>query len=171
MKLPIVIYTNEKGILSIKLPFIEDVTGWDNNATGLINGLNIEVVGIHHTGYMLAEELKAYLQGDITRFDNYPLVLHNATGFQKKVWANLSYIPYGKTISYQEFALRIGCPNAARAAGQALKINPWPILVPCHRVIGKDGGLRGFSSGIGWKKIILEIERKNTLSVMERINY
>ncbi len=72
-------------------------------------------------------------------------------------------IPYGETVSYSELARIIGCPAAVRAVGQALKKNPWPILYPCHRVIGKKGQLKGFSSGIEWKRTLLRIER----SVME----
>ena len=78
-----------------------------------------------------------------------------------KVWQELSRIPYGETISYGELACRIGSPRACRAVGQANNKNPLAIIIPCHRVIGKDGSLTGYASGLDkkpgswvWKEII-----------------
>ncbi len=68
-------------------------------------------------------------------------------------------IPYGETISYGELAKRIGNPNASRAVGMANGKNPIPIIVPCHRVIGKDGSLTGFGGGVDIKKKLLELEK------------
>ena len=67
-------------------------------------------------------------------------------------------IPYGKTISYRELAKRAGKPKAWRAAGAAAGRNPLPIVVPCHRVIGSNGRLTGFSSGIRLKEYLLQLE-------------
>ena len=81
------------------------------------------------------------------------------TKFQLKVWNELLNIPYGETISYSELAKRIGNVKASRAVGGALNKNPIPIVIPCHRVIGKDGALTGFGGGIKLKKQLLKIEK------------
>ena len=80
------------------------------------------------------------------------------TPFQIKVWKELCRIPYGKTITYGELARRIGNPKAARAVGMANNKNNIGIVVPCHRVIGADGGLTGYAGGTHLKAILLEHE-------------
>lgn len=102
------------------------------------------------------KQLKEYFAGKRTRFD-LPLDLHG-TGFQKRVWRELVKIPPGKTISYSELARRIGNPKACRAVGQANNKNPVPLLVPCHRVIGKNGDLVGFAGHLDIKFWLLEHE-------------
>ncbi len=81
------------------------------------------------------------------------------TAFQKRLWAETCRIPSGSLISYKELASRISC-RSARAVGQALRKNPLPIIIPCHRVIGSDGKLTGFSCGLEIKKILIEFERQ-----------
>ncbi len=83
------------------------------------------------------------------------------TDFQKKVWKSLSKIPYGATVSYQEIARKIKNPKAVRAVGLANKSNPLPIIIPCHRVIGKNGKLVGYSGGLELKAKLLNLEREN----------
>lgn len=80
------------------------------------------------------------------------------TPFQQKVWQSLQEIPYGTTCAYSDIATKIGSPNACRAVGGANRINPIPIIIPCHRVIGKNGNLVGFSAGIDKKILLLELE-------------
>lgn len=80
------------------------------------------------------------------------------TAFQQKVYEALLKIPYGKTASYGEIAAMIGKPKAARAVGQAVNKNPLMIIVPCHRIIGKDGSLTGFNGGLALKEKLLKIE-------------
>jgi len=88
------------------------------------------------------DQLGDYFKGERTRFD---LELNvQGTDFQKIVWKELVKIPYGETISYGELARRIGNPNACRAVGLANGKNPIPIIIPCHRVIVKNGSLTGF---------------------------
>ena len=82
------------------------------------------------------------------------------TPFQQQVWQVLESIPYGQTRSYQDIARAIGNPKAMRAVGQANNRNKILILVPCHRVIQKDGQLGGFEFGVDAKKWLLELERK-----------
>ena len=153
-----IVYTCEEGILSVKLPFIGDGIYKYSSISRLIPRMRIKAVGPHPLGNLLAHEIREYLLGKSIGFSDYPLVQHRFTAFQKKVWACLKCIPYGKTMSYYDLARRINSPGAARAVGQALKKNPWPILLPCHRVIGKNGKLGGFSSGAIWKKMLLSIE-------------
>lgn len=81
------------------------------------------------------------------------------TDFQQKVWLELLHIPYGKTITYKELASRIGQEKAVRAVGNANGKNPISIIIPCHRVIGSDGNLVGYSGGLDRKKWLLEFER------------
>jgi len=104
----------------------------------------------------VVRQLKSYFAGERKIFD-LPLLLEG-TDFQKKVWAALRSIPYGKTVSYQTLAETIGFPTAVRAVGAANGANPIPIVIPCHRVIGKDGSLTGFGGGLGLKKKLLELE-------------
>lgn len=82
------------------------------------------------------------------------------TEFQRAVWSELQRIPYGETISYKQLADRIGKPKAVRAVGAANGANPIPIIIPCHRVIGKDGSLTGFGGGLPLKKRLLELESR-----------
>lgn len=105
-----------------------------------------------------ASELAEYFKGERQIFD-IPLRLHG-TAFQKADWEALQTIPYGQTRSYQQIAEQIGRPLAYRAVGMANHHNPVSILVPCHRVIGKNGSLTGYGGGIEIKKYLLELEKK-----------
>jgi AraC family transcriptional regulator of adaptative response/methylated-DNA-[protein]-cysteine methyltransferase len=104
----------------------------------------------------LRDELSRYFASMLTVF-TVPL-LPSGTPFQQRVWAELQCIPYGETISYSELAHRIGQPKAVRAVAQANGLNPISILIPCHRVIGKDGQLTGYSGGLWRKRLLLELE-------------
>jgi len=103
------------------------------------------------------ESLRRYLRGELKSFD-LPTEFLFGSPFQRKVWNALKTIPYGRCVSYQWVAKEIGHPRAMRAVGNAVGSNPLPILVPCHRVIRKDGSLGGFSSGLEIKKALLKIE-------------
>ena len=80
------------------------------------------------------------------------------TAFQLRAWFALADIPYGETTSYGAQAARIGHPSAVRAVGAANGRNPLPIVLPCHRVVGKDGSLTGFGGGIAMKAALLDFE-------------
>ena len=80
------------------------------------------------------------------------------TPFQLKVWAALRDIPFGETESYGALAGRIGHPGAARAVGAANRVNPLPILIPCHRVVGSSGKLTGYAGGLDLKQALLALE-------------
>jgi len=103
-----------------------------------------------------ARQLKEYFQGARTGFD---LALDpQGSDFDMKVWKGLGRIRYGATQSYGALATALGRPKAARAVGGATGRNPIPIVVPCHRLVGADGSLTGFSGGMGAKKWLLELE-------------
>ena len=104
-----------------------------------------------------AKQIKAYLDGDLREF-NLPLAFEG-TDFMKKVWLSLMNIPYGETRTYMEIAEMVGNRRAARAVGMANNRNPLPIIIPCHRVIGKNGKMVGYRGGLSIKQQLLELER------------
>ena len=105
-----------------------------------------------------ARQLEEYFDGKRHDFD---LALESgANGFQADVLDALRRIPYGETRSYGEVARAIGRPKAVRAVGAANGRNPLPIVVPCHRVIGRDGDLTGFGGGLAAKRYLLDLERR-----------
>ncbi|WP_431733585.1 methylated-DNA--[protein]-cysteine S-methyltransferase [Fusobacterium necrophorum] len=105
-------------------------------------------------------QLQEYFAGRLQHFD---LPLHpQGTEFQKKVWKALMSIPYGETRSYGEIAKQIGKEKAVRAVGGANHVNPISIVIPCHRVIGKNGSLTGYGGGLKIKETLLTLERKKS---------
>ncbi len=102
------------------------------------------------------QELSDYFTGQLKIF-SVPFVLEG-TEFQKKVWNCLIDIPFAQTRCYQEIALRINNPTAVRAVGRTNGLNPIAIIVPCHRVIGKNGSLTGYAGGLERKRWLLEHE-------------
>lgn len=117
---------------------------------------------IHYESTLIKQvkqQLDEYFQGKRNTFD---LPLNpSGTTFQKKVWNALCNIPYGETRSYQEIAIAIDCPKGCRAVGLANNKNPIVILIPCHRVIGKNGSLVGYALGLEMKQHLLDLEIKN----------
>lgn len=103
-------------------------------------------------------QLEEYFSGRLQNFD-LPLK-PKGTDFQKQVWKALLTIPYGETKSYGDIAKQIGKEKAVRAVGGANHVNPISIVIPCHRVIGKNGNLTGYGGGLEVKEKLLELERK-----------
>lgn len=101
-------------------------------------------------------QLEAYFAGQLQQFE-LPLA-PLGTDFQQRVWRVLQTIPYGETWSYQAQAQAMGQPNAVRAVAAANRANPIAIVIPCHRVIGKDGTLRGYAGGLDRKQALIELE-------------
>lgn len=139
----------------------------------MITATDEAIIGVKPTGYeenivenevsyIVAQkcktELEEYFTGKRKSFD-LPLK-QEGTEFQKQVWKQLKRIPYGETRTYGEVAKLMGNSKAARAIGMANHNNPILILVPCHRVIGADGSLTGYSAGIEAKKYLLEFEKR-----------
>lgn len=105
----------------------------------------------------LSRRIRAYLDGDLGAIDGIP-VDTGGTAFQQKVWTALRRIPAGTTITYGDLAREIGRPSAVRAAAAANGRNPIAIVVPCHRVVGKDGRLTGYAGGLSRKRWLLAHE-------------
>ena len=102
-------------------------------------------------------QLNEYFSGKRREFELF--IDPQGTPFQKEVWQELRRVPFGRTANYQEIAERLGRPKACRAVGMANARNPLPIIIPCHRIIGKDGTLTGFGGGLPVKRQLLELER------------
>lgn len=138
------IETNSKGISKI-------ILGIKKSANKITPDSDIKKI------ILLIED---YFQGKKVKF-NIPYDISVLPLFTQSVLKETKKIPYGSTITYSELAQKIGKPKACRAIGQALASNPLPIIIPCHRVIRKDGSLGGFSAGFRWKKLLLDIENKH----------
>ena len=110
-----------------------------------------------HSFEGLMERFRIYFGGHKVTFPD-ELDLSPATPFQREVWEMTGLIPYGETRSYSWVAEQIGKPGAPRAVGQALGKNPLPIIIPCHRVVARDGKLGGFSGGVEMKRYLLSLE-------------
>ena len=107
-------------------------------------------------------ELTVYLEGK-RNFFYFPIDLSGYTLFQLQVWKVTQSIPYGEVRSYGWVAERLGGGEYARAVGNALGANPLPLIVPCHRVIKKNGAFGGFTAGLSFKPRLLKLERMNFL--------
>jgi AraC family transcriptional regulator of adaptative response/methylated-DNA-[protein]-cysteine methyltransferase len=119
------------------------------------------VPGNHPHLDTLRDELSRYFRGELRDF-TVPVVTAG-TPFQTEVWNELRRIPYARTISYEELAQRLGRPTGQRAVARANGDNRISILIPCHRVIGKDGQLTGYGGGLWRKRLLLELERTGRL--------
>lgn len=110
------------------------------------------------------KEIEEFLQGKRVEF-SVPLDIQG-TQFQKRVWKELSKIPYGETRSYKDIAVKIQDKNASRAVGTANGKNPLSLILPCHRVISSDGSLGGYAGGLDIKIKLLELEKTTLKSVL-----
>ena len=105
----------------------------------------------------VAHQVQAYFSGTLTRFE-LPLDLRHVTPFTVRVLRETRKFQFGQLTSYGALAARIGSPGSSRAVGGALGRNPVPIIIPCHRVIGADGGIGGFTGGLRAKRVLLGLE-------------
>lgn len=126
----------------------------DPNSTPFDSRGSIE--NAHDHLRQLQSELQSYFAGSLQRF-TVPL-LAPGTPFQERVWAELLQIPYGETRSYEELAIAVGAPRAQRAVGRANGTNRIAIVIPCHRVVNKGGGLGGYGGLLWRKQALLELE-------------
>ena len=145
--------------MKFTLPFFERYLEVVENAQG-ISSLSFTDLNDHPLEVPNATmiELSEYVEGKRKTFTR-PLNL-KGTSFQNKVWQALLTIPYGETRSYQQIAEIVQSPKALRAVGQACHVNPVGVIVPCHRVIGKNGKLTGYAGGLEYKVLLLEHEKK-----------
>jgi methylated-DNA-[protein]-cysteine S-methyltransferase len=132
------------------------------NSDGAVTAFSLREGEGHGFNAEVARQLDEFFAGKRRTFD-FPLA-PKGTDFQKRVWAELVKIPFGKTISYGELAKRVGNPNASRAVGRANATNPIALIVPCHRVIGTNGKLTGYAGGLDLKDKLLTWERSVSYS-------
>ncbi len=146
---------SESGLARIVLP-----RSSEQEVRGKLGGL------IRHGGqaanlfHDLVDRLKRYFSGQPVDFPDR-LDFSGVTPFQRRVWETAMRIPYGETRTYGWIARQMNQPKATRAVGQALGRNPFPVIVPCHRVLASDGKLGGFSSGLELKRWLLDMESRN----------
>ncbi len=165
-------------------------TPFDGQAHCLLDlmGEKVLVTGYLESGILVRIDLKTYHGPRNIHQTNCPLLCKRLAGlihgkrtslglpfdlrgtkFQREVWRITTAIPFGQTRSYGQVARQMEC-NSPRAVGQALKANPLPIVVPCHRVIGRDGSLTGFSKGLAIKGLLLNVERHGAKTTSLRRN-
>jgi methylated-DNA-[protein]-cysteine S-methyltransferase len=152
---PILYYRNIRGLVGDLLLISNDDSLIEIRFCNDVNIINSDIQILLET----EKQLSQYFAGKRQIFD-IPLK-QIGTDFQLSVWHELEKIPYGETISYQELACRVGDKKKARAVGNANGKNPIPIIIPCHRVIHKNGDLGGFDGGIKVKKKLLKIEQNS----------
>lgn len=109
-------------------------------------------------GEAIVSALTGYFSGERVAFPEPPI--EDATPFQQAVWRAAREILHGETRTYGQIAEALGRPKAARAVGAALGKNPFPVVIPCHRVVGASGALTGFAAGVEWKAALLELDRR-----------
>lgn len=102
--------------------------------------------------------VSSYLSGKRVDFQKFPIDWQSYDPYHQRILQELRKIPRGKTKSYQFLAVRSGRPRSARYVGRILHLNRLPIIIPCHRILPKGGGLGGFSQGVTWKKRLLKLE-------------
>ncbi len=137
-------------------PLLAELNG--EGALAKLGRARIELAGrpvAHPTFDQLAGELDAYFRGEPVRF-SVPTAPAGSP-FQQRVWAELARLEWGRMVSYSELAERVG--SNPRAVGQANGANPVAIVIPCHRVVGKDGSLVGYAGGLDMKRALLRLER------------
>jgi O-6-methylguanine DNA methyltransferase len=152
LKRTIFIAKNEEGICSIE--FSSD----GKKFLKLLAGKNAGEIKLDSSKLKLEiRQIKEYFSGRRKKFSMKLYI--DGTPFQKKVWNAIAKVGYGKTASYDRLAKEIRNPKALRAVGTACGKNPLPIVIPCHRIISKNGSIGGFGGGIGLKRKMLEIEK------------
>jgi len=136
---------------------------WEDDRPNRVRLGELQEQGDHPMLVRTATQLQEYFAGERQQFD---LALDFAgTDFQVQVWHALLAIPFGETRSYLDIATQLGNPKAVRAVGAANGRNPISIVAPCHRVIGSSGSLTGFAGGLPAKQFLLNLERRDLLSV------
>ncbi len=149
----IYIASTDKGVCKLSVPrqTKKDFIKWLRE-----NFDDSEVVDNKSRNRDAIDQLTRYFNGKLAKF-TVPVDLHG-TPFQIRVWKELQRIPYGSTISYKQLAKRLGTSRGFQAVGRANAGNPVPIVIPCHRVLGTDGSLVGYASGIKTKEFLLRLE-------------
>jgi methylated-DNA-[protein]-cysteine S-methyltransferase len=144
-------YAGDNGLRRVAFTTLDVLKKTDD-----IEEIRPSLTGLETIGILLTE-LNEYLFG-IRKSFSVKIDLTSIGEFQRQVLNMTAEIPYGQVRTYGELAKELGKPGASRAVGSALGSNPMPIVIPCHRVIGADGGLRGYTDGIQTKAFLLSLE-------------
>ncbi|MGA9117912.1 MAG: methylated-DNA--[protein]-cysteine S-methyltransferase [Bacteroidota bacterium] len=149
----IYIASTDKGVCKVSVPkqSKRDFLRWLRE-----NFDDSEVVDNKSKNRDVIDQLNRYFNGRLAKF-TLPIDLLG-TPFQQRVWRELSKISYGTTITYKQLAKRLGTSKGFQAVGRANAANPVPIIIPCHRVVGANGSLVGYASGIKTKEFLLRLE-------------
>ena len=149
----IYIASTDKGVCKVSVPrqTKKDFFRWLRE-----NFDDSEVVDNKSRNKEVMDQLNRYFNGKLAKFNL--AVDMRGTPFQLRVWKELQKISYGTTISYKQLAKRLGTSRGFQAIGRANAANPLPIIVPCHRVLGTDGTLIGYASGVKTKEFLLKLE-------------
>ncbi len=137
---------------------------WDNGVLLRVmirHGEGRQPTGMTSAGKMLHEALARYAAGEAVVWPRVPMALAEQPPFTRTVLVTLrDRVPHGATVSYGELAAMAGSPGAARAVGQIMANNDWPLIIPCHRVLGADGSMTGYSAegGVDLKRYLLRLE-------------
>ncbi len=127
------------------------------SASGVARRFGASAEDIKPDRLKVSGELSRYFEGKVRRFRT-KVDLRLVSGFRRRVLEALLTVPFGELVTYGELAAMAGSPGGARAVGGAMRTNPIPIVVPCHRVVAADGTLGGFSSGLDRKRVLHRIE-------------
>ncbi len=149
------VMNSELGKITLQANDVGLLGAWFETQTTQPDGLGTEQPDHKHL-LQAVKQLEEYFAGKRTTFD--VAIAAEGTDFQKSVWKGLQKIPMGETWSYQDLAEHINNPKAVRAVGLANGKNPISIIVPCHRVIGKNGKLTGYAGGVERKEWLLKHE-------------
>jgi AraC family transcriptional regulator of adaptative response/methylated-DNA-[protein]-cysteine methyltransferase len=153
---PMVAAANDHGVCFLEFA---DRRGLEGTCNDMRKRFKVAVLpGENVVLKQLREELAKYFAGELRKF-SVPVFVRG-TPFQENVWRELQKISFGKTASYEEIATRVGNSRAVRAVARANGTNRICILIPCHRVIGKDGTLTGYGGGVWRKRLLLELEKR-----------
>jgi len=151
-------WCSDAGLVAVRLGAVPDVVRADGGRP--VDGVEI-VAGGEAAGDGLAEALRAYLRGRPLAWDG-PLDWRGVTTFRRLVLEAVRRIPFAEVRTYGDVARGIGRPGAVRAVGNALHRNPFPLVVPCHRVLREGGALGGYACGPALKRRLLAVERGQT---------
>ncbi len=149
----IYVASTDQGVCKISVPreSRKDFFSWLENQFDLD-----DVVDNKSRNREVIDQLTRYFNGKLAKFT---CAVHlRGTPFQIRVWKELGKISYGTTITYGQLAKRVGVPKGFQAMGRATSANPVPVIIPCHRVLGSDGSLVGYSAGIKTKEFLLRLE-------------
>jgi O-6-methylguanine DNA methyltransferase len=149
----IYVASTSKGVCKITIPgnTKRDFMQWLNRTLP-----NDDLVESLSRNRQMISEINRYLDQKLVKFHSRLDLI--GSDFEKRIWKELMKVRYGQTVTYRDLAKKVNQPKAYQAVGRANGANPLPIVIPCHRVIGSDRGLRGYAAGVKTKEFLLRLE-------------